>query len=173
MEIVSKPCAASSGFRKKPWELKASFPPPGGSRSKTASAKPARKLIEKLVKWLVGDKYMKAGAAATLREELLTLKYLGSRSAVRARDGQEARQGLANATALLAAEEPGAYKAKPKRGRPEGELKVRAQVRRWRRHAVVSRGCVQRPPDHVGTGARLPGSPVFHHARTRDAQARS
>ena len=52
----------------------------------------SEKLIDKLSKWLVEDKYMRAGASTTLKEELLTLKYLGSRSPFVREFGQEPRQ---------------------------------------------------------------------------------
>jgi transcriptional regulator with XRE-family HTH domain len=81
-------------------------------------------LIDKLVRWLIDDKYMRAGAANTLKEELLTLKYLGSRSTfVRELAKTHARK-LPTGAVLLAAEEPGAYKVKPKRGRPPSQTKA-------------------------------------------------
>ena len=90
---------------------------PGWIKIENGQRQASEKLLEKLVKWLVGDKYMKSGAATTLREELLTLKYLGSRSRLRARDGQEARQEPAQRHRLLHEDPPG-YRAKPQRGRP-------------------------------------------------------
>ena len=92
---------------------------PGWIKIENGQRQASEKLLEKLVKWLVGDKYMKAGAAATLREELLTLKYLGARSVFVREMAKKHAKTLANATALLAAEEPGAYRAKPRRGRPK------------------------------------------------------
>ncbi len=77
----------------------------------------SEKLIENLLKWLIGDKYIKANAANGLREELLTLKYLGSNSRF-VRDMAKAHaQKLPNG-AEFTATEPGAHKAKRPRGRP-------------------------------------------------------
>ena len=53
---------------------------PGWIKIENGQRQASEKLIERLARWLVDDKYMKAGATATLKEELLTLKYLGSRS---------------------------------------------------------------------------------------------
>ena len=92
---------------------------PGWIKIENGQRQASEKLIEKLVKWLVTDKYMKSGAAGTLKEELLTLKYLGARSVFVREMAKKHAKTLSNATALLAAEEPGAYKAKPKRGRPK------------------------------------------------------
>ena len=63
---------------------------------------------------------MRAGAVSTLKEELLTLKYLGSRSPFVREMARSHAKKLPNNAVLLAAEEPGAYRAKPKRGRPPG-----------------------------------------------------
>ena len=92
---------------------------PGWIKIENGQRQASEKLIEKLVKWLVADKYMKSGAAGTLKEELLTLKYLGARSVFVREMAKKHAKTMPNATALLAAEEPGAYKAKPKRGRPK------------------------------------------------------
>ncbi len=92
---------------------------PGWIKIENGQRQASEKLIEKLVRWLVSDKYMRSGAASVLREELLTLKYLGSRSVFVREMAKKHAKGLTNATALLAAEEPGAYKTKPKRGRPK------------------------------------------------------
>lgn len=91
---------------------------PGWIKIENGQRQASEKLIDKLVRWLIDDKYMRAGAANTLKEELLTLKYLGNRSTfVRELAKTHARK-LPSGGALLAAEEPGAYKTKPKRGRP-------------------------------------------------------
>ena len=91
---------------------------PGWIKIENGQRQASEKLIEKLSKWLVEDKYMRANAASTLREELLTLKYLGSRSKFVQDMARTHAKKLPAATTLLAAEEPGAYKAKPRRGRP-------------------------------------------------------
>ena len=91
---------------------------PGWIKIENGQRQASEKLIEKLAKWLVEDKYMRAGAAAALKEELLTLKYLGSRSKFVQDMAKAYAKKLSNATVLLAAEEPGTYKAKPRRGRP-------------------------------------------------------
>ena len=53
---------------------------PGWIKIENGQRQASEKLIEQLVKWLVADKYVRANAAAVLREELLALKYMGSRS---------------------------------------------------------------------------------------------
>jgi transcriptional regulator with XRE-family HTH domain len=92
---------------------------PGWIKIENGQRQASEKLIDKLSRWLVEDRYMRAGAATTLREELLTLKYLGSRSLFVREMAKTHAKRLPNGTAiLLAAEEAGTYKAKPKRGRP-------------------------------------------------------
>ena len=92
---------------------RASCPRPGGSRSRTAQRQASEKLIDKLTGWLVADKHIRAGTVAGLRNELLTLKYLGSRSPfVRMLAESHADDcGLRHLSAPSTA-------AKPKRGRP-------------------------------------------------------
>ena len=93
---------------------------PGWIKIENGQRQASEKLIERMAKWLVDDKYMRAGAVSTLKEELLTLKYLGSRSSFVREMARSHAKKLPNNAALLAAEEPGAYRAKPKRGRPPG-----------------------------------------------------
>ena len=90
---------------------------PGWIKIENEQRQASEKLIEKLVKWLVSDKYLKTGGAANLREELLTLKYMGSRSPfvrAMAKDHAKALPGAA----LLLADDPAGYKVKRRRGRP-------------------------------------------------------
>ena len=70
---------------------------------------------------------MRAGIAGTLKEELLTLKYLGSNSAfVREMAKDHAKQSPSGT--LLLAEDPSPYKGKPRRGRPPlAKAKVKAK----------------------------------------------
>ncbi len=98
---------------------------PGWIKIENGQRQASEKLIDKLSKWLVEDKYMRPGASNTLKEELLTLKYLGSRSPfVRELAKSHAKKMPGGGVALLA-ETPGGYK--PKRGRPPG-LKSSAGV---------------------------------------------
>ncbi len=53
---------------------------PGWIKIENGQRQASEKLIDTLTKWLVSDKYMRAPAATTLKEELLVLKYLGNRS---------------------------------------------------------------------------------------------
>ena len=88
---------------------------PGWIKLENGQRSPSEKLIEKLVAWLVQDKHVKTNAGKSLREELLTLKYLGSHSTfVRALAQTHAKQ-LPTGEALLAPSTAG----KPKRGRPK------------------------------------------------------
>ena len=92
---------------------------PGWIKIENGQRQASEKLIDKLTRWVVEDRYMRAGAASALREELLTLKYLGSRSLfVREMAKAHAKRLPDGGAVLLAAEEPGTYKEKPKRGRP-------------------------------------------------------
>ena len=91
---------------------------PGWIKIENGQRQASEKLIEKLAKWLVEDKYMRAGAASALKDELLTLKYLGSRSKFVQDMARAHAKKLPAANTLLAAEEPGSYQAKPRRGRP-------------------------------------------------------
>ena len=93
---------------------------PGWIKIENGQRQASEKLIDTLTKWLVGDKHMKATAANVLKEELLILKYLGNRSPF-VRDMAKMRaKGLPSGGVALLAEEPAAYKARPKRGRPKG-----------------------------------------------------
>lgn len=90
---------------------------PGWIKIENGQRQASEKLIGKLVAWLVGDKYMRANAANPLKEELLTLKYMGSNSGfVRELAKEHARKSPAGISLL--AEDPVAYKTKPRRGRP-------------------------------------------------------
>ena len=92
---------------------------PGWIKLENGQRQASEKLIDKLTKWLVGDKYMKAPAATTLKEELLILKYLGNRSPF-VRDMAKARAGgLPNGGVALLAEEPKTDRTRAKRGRPK------------------------------------------------------
>lgn len=96
---------------------------PGWIKLENGQRQASEKLIESLVKWLVRDKYVKSSASSVLREELLTLKYLGSNSAFVRALAKSHADTLPNG-AEMSAEEPGVYKAKRRRGRPP--LKKRA-----------------------------------------------
>ncbi len=97
---------------------------PGWIKIENGQRQASEKLIDKLTKWLVEDKYMRAGASTTLKEELLTLKYLGSRSPfVRELAKSHAKELPSGDTLLVPT--PSGYK--PKRGRPPG-LKTSAGV---------------------------------------------
>ena len=90
---------------------------PGWIKIENGQRQASEKLLENLVRWLIGDKYLKPAPASTLREELLTLKYLGSRSLFVRDMAKRHAKGLPNATALLT-ETPG--ERTRKRGRPAG-----------------------------------------------------
>ena len=103
---------------------------PGWIKIENGQRQASEKLIERITKWLVEDKYMRAGAVNELKEELLTLKYLGSRSPFVREMAKTHAKKLPSSAVLLAAEEPGAYKAKPKRGRPPGTNYKKQQQQR-------------------------------------------
>ena len=98
---------------------------PGWIKIENGQRQASEKLIEKLTRWLIDDKYMPAKAATTLKEELLVLKYLGNRS-VFVREMAKARaKGLPDGGTALLAETPKLSKAR--RGRPPG-LKAAASI---------------------------------------------
>ena len=88
---------------------------PGWIKLENGQRSPSEKLIEKLVAWLVQDKHVKTNAGKSLKEELLTLKYLGSHSTFVRGLAQAHAKGLPTGEALLAPSTMG----KPKRGRPK------------------------------------------------------
>ena len=90
---------------------------PGWIKIENGQRQASEKLLDRVVRWVIDQKHMKAGAANTMREELLTLKYLGSNSAFVRNLAKEHAQTLSSGATLLA-EEPAGYKTKPKRGRP-------------------------------------------------------
>ena len=92
---------------------------PGWVKIENGQRQASEKLIERVCRWLVDDKYMRGPAVAALRVELLTLKYLGSRSPFVRDMARALAESLANGEALLA---PSTAPAKPKRGRPPGAL---------------------------------------------------
>lgn len=90
---------------------------PGWIKIENGQRQASEKLITNLVNWLVGDKHLRSSAAGPLKEELLTLKYLGSNSTfLRAMAKVHAKTLPAGAAVL--AEDPSPYKTKPRRGRP-------------------------------------------------------
>ena len=97
---------------------------PGWIKIENGQRQASEKLIDKLSKWLVEDKYMRSGASSTLREELLTLKYLGSRSPfVRELAKSHAKKMPGGGVALLTE----TRLQKPRRGRPPG-IKIASGV---------------------------------------------
>ena len=91
---------------------------PGWIKIENGQRQASEKLIQRLIKWLLDGKLMKPGRAADLWDELLTLKYLGSRSPFLREMARSHAAGLPNEAALLEAGE----RAKPKRGRPVGAV---------------------------------------------------
>ena len=91
---------------------------PGWIKLENSQRSPSEKLLEKLVAWLVADKYIRTSAAKTLREELLTLKYLGSNSKFVRELAHGHAKRMPNGDALLVQ----TVSAKPRRGRPKAAL---------------------------------------------------
>ena len=88
---------------------------PAWIKIENGQRQPSEKLIEALIRWLVQDKHLRATAAGTLKEELFTLRYLGSRSAF-VRELAKAHAKTLPGGAALLTETPVVQKAK--RGRP-------------------------------------------------------
>lgn len=88
---------------------------PGWIKLENGQRSPSEKLIDSLVDWLVEDKYVRSTTAKGLKEELLTLKYLGSQSTFVRELAKTHARGLSRGEALLAP----STAPKPKRGRPK------------------------------------------------------
>jgi transcriptional regulator with XRE-family HTH domain len=88
---------------------------PGWIKIENGQRQASEKLLDKLVGWLVEDKHLRASAAKALKEELLTLKHLGSSSAFVRELARVHAKGLPSAEALLT---KSVADAKAKRGRP-------------------------------------------------------
>ena len=97
---------------------------PGWIKIENGQRQASEKLIERLTRWLVEDKYMRAGAVGTLKEELLTIKYLGSRSPFVREMARSHAKKLPSSAVLLAAAKPAARKAKPGRRAVAGKKKI-------------------------------------------------
>lgn len=89
---------------------------PGWIKIENGQRHASEKLLERLIRWLIDHKHLKAGAANVLREELLTLKYLGANSKFVREMAKVHASGMPNGNVLL--EETATYRTKPKRGRP-------------------------------------------------------
>ena len=87
---------------------------PGWIKIENGQRQASEKLIEKLLKWLVSDKHIKAGAATGLREELLSLKYMGSNSAFVREMARDHALTSSNSAVVSAAESSSQSKAKAK-----------------------------------------------------------
>lgn len=83
---------------------------PGWIKIENGQRQASEKLVEHLTRWLVEDKHLRAGAASALKEELLTLKYLGSRSPFLREMAKAHAKTLSSSAALLAATKPAAKK---------------------------------------------------------------
>lgn len=88
---------------------------PGWIKLENEQRSPSEKLIEKLVTWLVKDKHVPASKSKGLKEELLTLKYMGSNSLFMRELARGHAKQLPNGEALLV-QKPAAPR---KRGRPK------------------------------------------------------
>ena len=90
---------------------------PGWIKVENGQRQASDKLIDTLTKWLVGEKYLRSGAAQTLKQELLILKYLGNRSPFVREMAKATAKALPDGGVVLLAEDPAPYKTR-KRGRP-------------------------------------------------------
>ena len=90
---------------------------PGWIKIENGQRQASEKLLENMLRWLVAQKHVKSNASAALREELLTLRYMGSSSTF-VRSMAKAHASTLPTGDLLLKEEPAGYRAKPKRGRP-------------------------------------------------------
>ena len=79
---------------------------PGWIKIENGQRQASEKLIDKLCKWVVEEKYLRTGAATALREELLTLKWLGSKSPFMREMARNHARKLPKGEALLASTPP-------------------------------------------------------------------
>ena len=91
---------------------------PGWIKIENGQRQASEKLIDKLTRWLVSDKHMKAPPANLLKEELLILKYLGNRSPF-VRDLAKSRAERGGMARLAEESASSSYKTRAKRGRPK------------------------------------------------------
>ena len=95
---------------------------PGWIKLENGQRSPSEKLVEQFVGWLVEGKHIRANTAKGLRDELLTLKYLGSNSLfLRDLARAHARTLPGGDAMLVAAKTAAAPKAKP--GKPKAKAK--------------------------------------------------
>ncbi len=87
---------------------------PGWVKIENNKRQASEKVIEKFIRWLVQEKYLRPESAPLLKEELLTLKYLGSNSLFLRNLAEERAKMLPNGKSLMG----GAAAAPPRRGRP-------------------------------------------------------
>ena len=79
---------------------------------------PSEDLIMQLVSWLLKDGYLSVNTAQQLLDELLILKYLGSRSPFIRKMAVNYADRVAAGTTLLVAEDLTVYRTKPRRQQP-------------------------------------------------------
>ena len=90
---------------------------PGWIKIENSQRQASEKLIDTLTKWLVTGKYMRAPAAATLKEELLILKYLGNRSPFVREMAKDRAKHLPLDGSVKSSENPGQNKTVKKKTR--------------------------------------------------------
>ena len=88
---------------------------PGWIKIENGQRSPSDELIMRLVSWLLRDGYLSVNTAQALLDELLILKYLGSRSAFIHKMAVNYAERVAAGTVLLAAEDRSVYRTKPRR----------------------------------------------------------
>ena len=90
---------------------------PGWGKIENGQRQPSDEVLHRLIGWLLKNKYVGTSAASELLEELLTLKYLASRSSfVRKLAQKHARQLFAD-TVILVSEELAVYRVRPRHKR--------------------------------------------------------
>ena len=100
---------------------------PGWIKLENGQRSPSEKLIHQFVAWLVEGKHVRASASKTLRDELLTLKYLGSNSLFLRDLARTHARTLPGGDAMLAASKAAAPKAKP------GQAKAKSKTVKGRK----------------------------------------
>ena len=86
---------------------------PGWIKLENGQRSPSEKLIQEFVAWLVEGKHVRATTAKGLKDELLTLKYLGSNSLFLRDLARAHARTLSGGDAMLASSKATAPKAKP------------------------------------------------------------
>ncbi len=93
---------------------------PGWIKFENGQRIPSDRMLHRFVSWLMRDNYYNSTAAASLLEELLTIKYLGDRSAFIRKLAYYYAKSILARSVVLVSEDMETYKPAPRRNRSKG-----------------------------------------------------